>query len=65
MKNKGSLTVCRVEEKQLLEKEEVEEFLDELEDVVRKARKCIEDITGLDAIDECKKKLSEALTRFH
>lgn len=69
-KNKDSLTVWTVEEivedigtqnlqKELYEKEEVEDFLSDIMSMIDDAIRDIDDIQGIDIIDTCKEKLKE------
>ena len=74
--NKDRLTVWTVEEivddmenqdaeKELLEKDEVNDFLDNISQKIGDALFEIENIQGIDVIDECKKKLNKIIEMLY
>ncbi|ADZ82690.1 hypothetical protein [Cellulosilyticum lentocellum] len=74
--NKDRLIVWIVEEivddmenqdaaKELLEKDEVNDFLDDISQKIGDALSEIENIQGIDVIDECKEKLNEVIKMLY
>lgn len=74
--NKDRLTVWTVEEivddmenqdaaKELLEKDEVNDFLDDISQKIGDALSEIESIQGIDVIDECKEKLNKIIEMLY